>query len=282
MRSSRAVSEMVRLCTLMSRNFDLCSRREADKFIADGLVTVNGVKVSKLGTKFDASRPLNIKLLEPALRELSQKATVILHKPLDIVSVQPEKGHQPAVQLLTNDRKFESPRDPPSQPSPQNGRGDPRYWSGWSVAGRLDINSTGLLVLTQSGRLVKQIIGPDTRVEKEYLVRFHNPPLGRDLRQKVEKLKEGVRDDETNDWLFAKAVNILNSEQIRFVLTSGKRRHIRRMCAIVGLKPMHLKRVRIGGVVLGDLPLGQWRFLRPDESFLGKNQAGGYKKSGRR
>jgi 23S rRNA pseudouridine2604 synthase len=132
---------------------------------------------------------------------------------------------------------------------------------GLAPAGRLDIDSTGLLVLTQDGRVARQLIGDDSSVEKEYLVRVdglldsHNLAL----------LNHGLSLDGKE--LRPAKVSWANHEQLSFVLKEGRKRQIRRMCELVGLRVTGLKRVRIGRVVLGDLPVGQWRFLRGSEGF---------------
>ena len=132
---------------------------------------------------------------------------------------------------------------------------------GLAVAGRLDIDSQGLLVLTQDGRIAKQLIGEDSEVDKEYLVRVQGSLSDRGL----ELLNHGLSLD--GKALRPAQVRWQNSDQLRFVLREGKKRQIRRMCELVGLKVVGLKRVRIGRVALGDLPLGQWRYLREDERF---------------
>ena len=116
------------------------------------------------------------------------------------------------------------------------------------MAGRLDIDSQGLLVLTQDGRIAKQLIGEDSEVDKEYLVRVQGSLSDRGL----ELLNHGL----SLDGKALGQVRWQNSDQLRFVLREGKKRQIRRMCELVGLKVVGLKRVRIGRVALGDLPLG--------------------------
>ena len=135
------------------------------------------------------------------------------------------------------------------------------HLKGIAPAGRLDIDSTGLLVLTQNGRIARQLIGEDSKVEKEYLVRVE----GELDEGGLALLNHGLELDGRK--LRPAKVEWLNEDQLRFVLREGRKRQIRRMCELVGLKVVGLKRVRIGGVRLGDLPLGQWRFLREDESF---------------
>ncbi|HEY1090644.1 MAG TPA: pseudouridine synthase, partial [Burkholderiaceae bacterium] len=137
-------------------------------------------------------------------------------------------------------------------------------------AGRLDIDSTGLLVLTQDGRVAKQLIGDETRVEKEYLVRvehigFTGAPMQTFPPDAMDRLQHGLELDGVQ--LKPAKVSWANEDQLRFVLREGRKRQIRRMCELVGLKVVGLKRVRIGRIVLGKLPLGQWRYLAPWERF---------------
>ena len=132
-------------------------------------------------------------------------------------------------------------------------------------AGRLDIDSTGLLVFTQDGRIAKRLIGDETRVEKEYLVRVAYTQPGRLPDAELQRLRHGLELDGVQ--LRPAAVSWQNEDQLRFVLREGRKRQIRRMCEQVGLQVLGLKRVRIGSVPLGQLPPGQWRYLRDDERF---------------
>ena len=131
---------------------------------------------------------------------------------------------------------------------------------------------TGLLVLTQDGRVAKALIGEDSGVEKEYLVRVQwmAQPDATDVSrvvppEAIEQLRFGLELDGRQ--LKPAKVSWQNEHQLRFVLREGRKRQIRSMCELVGLKVVGLRRVRMGRVVLGDLPVGQWRFLRPDEQF---------------
>ena len=132
-------------------------------------------------------------------------------------------------------------------------------------AGRLDIDSVGLLVLTQDGRIAKQLIGEDSTVDKEYLVRVQYSKPGKLPDSDLKRLNHGLILD--GKALKPAKVRWQNDDQLSFTLNEGKKRQIRRMCELVGLKVIGLKRVRIGGIKLGDLPTGQWRYLRPDEQF---------------
>ena len=242
--------EKVRLSKLMSEQ-GICSRREADDYIAKGWVLVDGEVVSELGTKIQPSQTITLK--RAAAAQQQNLATVILHKPVGYVSGQAEDGYQPAVVLVKPDTHWKV------DPSPQ--RFEPRHLKNLVPAGRLDIDSTGLLVLTQDGRIAKQLIGEDSEIEKEYLVRVS----GRIAPDGLARLNYGLSLDGKK--LKPAKVSWQNDEQLKFILKEGRKRQIRRMCELVGLKVTGLKRVRIGRVKLEKLPLGQWRYLREDERF---------------
>ncbi|MCF8198904.1 MAG: rRNA pseudouridine synthase [Sulfuritalea sp.] len=227
----------------------LCSRREADAFIERGLVFVDGQRVSQLGTR--AAADAIITLAPEARAAQARQATILLHKPIGYVSAQAEDGHQPAVSLISAKTQIAGDRQ----------RFQPAHLKGLAPAGRLDIDSTGLLVMTQDGRVARQLIGDDSTVEKEYLVRVEGSLDERGLAL----LNHGLELDGKK--LRPAKVVWANPEQLSFVLTEGRKRQIRRMCEQVGLRVTGLKRVRIGRVRLGDLPLGYWRFLRDNEAF---------------
>ena len=238
----------VRISKLMAER-GLCSRREADAFIERGLVFVDGERVTELGTRADPGA--TITLAKEASARQARQATILLHKPIGYVSGQAESGHKPAVTLIL----------PTSQQAGDKLRFQPAHLTGLAPAGRLDIASTGLLVLTQDGRVARQLIGEDSQVDKEYLVRVE----GQLDDQGLALLNQGLSLDGRR--LKPAKVEWANPDQLRFVLQEGRKRQIRRMCELVGLKVAGLKRVRIGRVRLGDLPLGRWRYLREDEKF---------------
>ncbi|TFY97354.1 pseudouridine synthase [Ramlibacter rhizophilus] len=237
----------------------LCSRREADEWIARGWVRVDG-QVAGMGQQVEPTARIEV---DPAARgQQAQQVTILLHKPVGYVSGQAEDGYQPAVTLVQ---------------ARSHWRGDgsrqrfaPAQLRGLAPAGRLDIDSTGLLVLTQDGRVARRLIGEDSEVEKEYLVRVSWGEVASDVQSAfppagLARLRHGLSLDGRP--LKRARVDWQNPEQLRFVLTEGRKRQIRRMCELVGLKVVGLKRVRIGRVTLGQLPLGQWRYLGPHESF---------------
>jgi 23S rRNA pseudouridine2604 synthase len=233
----------------------LASRREADEWIARGWVRVDGAIVAELGSRVLPSQRITID--RRAKDAQAALVTVLLHKPVGYVSGQAEDGHQPARVLVTAERQWRDDRS--------GIRFQPQHLRSLVPAGRLDIDSVGLLVLTQDGRVARQLIGADRTIEKEYLVRVAARDGAGLSARGLALLRHGLELDGAA--LRPAQVEWANAEQLRFVLTEGKKRQIRRMCEAVGLQVLGLKRVRIGAVVLGALPPGHWRYLRADERF---------------
>lgn len=241
----------------------LCSRREADDWIARGWVRVNG-DVAIMGLQVAPDARIDV---DPKARGRQQEqVTILLNKPMGYVSGQAEDGHQPAVVLVQERTHWKG--------DAAKVRFSPQQLRGLAPAGRLDIDSVGLLVLTQDGRIARQLIGEDSGMEKEYLVRVTYATPQADVAADVQRafppeqlarLRHGLALDGRP--LKPAQVEWQNPEQLRFVLTEGKKRQIRRMCEQVGLKVVGLKRIRIGNVVLGQLPVGQWRYLAAHERF---------------
>jgi 23S rRNA pseudouridine2604 synthase len=256
----------------------LASRREADDWIAKGWVKVNGA-VAVMGMQ--VLPDVRIEVSQQAKGAQANQVTILLNKPMGIVSGQAEDGHLPAITLI----------QPQNRWLEDNARFffHPSQLKSLVPAGRLDIDSIGLLVLTQDGRVARQLIGEDSVMEKEYLVRVsytgvtapdgqpdrllqinEGDPISSNVQaifpaSGLEQLRHGLSLD--GEALQPAKVTWQNPEQLRVVLTEGKKRQIRRMCELVGLKVVGLKRVRIGNVMLGNLPLGQWRYLAPHEKF---------------
>jgi len=244
----------MRLSKRMSE-LGIASRREADEWIPKGWVRVDGRVVSELGSRVLPEQQITIDA--KARFQQAQRVTVLLNKPIGWVSGQAEDGYEPAVVLVKPQTQWREDRS--------GIRFLPEHLRNLAPAGRLDIDSTGLLVLTQDGRVARELIGEDSEVEKEYLVRVE-PAVGEPLpATSLALLNHGLELD--GEALKPALVEWVNDDQLRFVLREGKKRQIRRMCEAVGLKVTGLKRVRIGKVVLGDLPPGQWRYLRLDERF---------------
>ena len=218
----------------------VCSRREAEGFIAQGLVTIDGEVVTDTGRKILPGQTL-ADALGPA------PLSVILHKPMGIVSAQPEQGQVPAVRLLTREGLV---GDAPYIPDR-----DTRL----APLGRLDMDSRGLLLLSDDGVLAKAIIGPESDLEKEYRVTV----TGRITPEKIARLCHGLIMD--GRALKPARVSVVQGQILRFILKEGRNRQIRRMCELVGLHVMDLVRIRIGELLLGDLPEGRWRVLTESE-----------------
>lgn len=250
-------NEPIRLSKLMGQ-LGLCSRREADEWISKGWVTVDGKVINELGTKVLASQKIEVS--SSAKVEQADRVTILLNKPLGFVSGQAEDNHEPAKVLINASNHWKE--------DPSHQRFTVTQLKSLVPAGRLDINSTGLLVLTQDGRIAKELIGESSTLSKEYIVRVRpkDGTLNKDFpAEKLKLLNHGLCLD--GKPLQKAEVSWLNEDQLKFVLKEGKKRQIRRMCDLVGLEVLALKRVRIGDVRLGKLPLGKWRYLGNNETF---------------
>lgn len=258
--------QLVRLNKRMA-DLGLCSRREADEWIARGWVLVNG-QPAVMGQPVPPDA--QVEVAPQARHQQAGQVTILLHKPVGYVSGLPEDGHESAAVLIKPQSHWREDRT--------TRRFEASHTRNLAPAGRLDIDSTGLLVLTQDGRVARTLIGEDSGVEKEYLVRVHwapNGPKGAGLitqdvqsvfpPERLALLRHGLSLDEQP--LKPAQVDWQNPEQLRFVLKEGKKRQIRRMCEQVGLHVVGLKRIRIGQVMLGNLPVGQWRYLASGERF---------------
>lgn len=254
-KSSPVNVEQPRLSKVMAER-GICSRREADEWIINGWVKVDGVIMETLGTRIKPDAEIIVSGY--AYEQQAEQVTILLHKPVGYVSGQAEDGYQPAIVLIHPDNEWLDDPELNQHHAKEFQRG---FLHGIAPAGRLDIDSTGLLVLTQDGRIARHLIGEDSSVEKEYLVRVEGELSDADM----QRLNHGLSLD--GEKLKPAKVSWQNEDQLRFVLREGKKRQIRRMCEMVGLHVVGLKRVRIGSVNLGKLPVGQWRYLRNNERF---------------
>ena len=248
------MTEPLRLSKRMSE-LGLCSRREADEWIAKGWVRVDGAVISELGSKVLPHQKVTIE--RQAQAQQARRVTVLINKPMGFVSGQAEDGYKPAVTLIRPENRWAE-----DQESLQF---SPAQLKSLVPAGRLDIDSVGLLILTQDGRIAKNLIGEDNSIEKEYLVRVKYGKAGKLPEQDLKRLNHGLSLD--GKALLPAKVRWQNDDQLCFILREGKKRQIRRMCEMVGLQVLGLKRVRIGQVKLGNLPVGQWRYLGANERF---------------
>jgi 23S rRNA pseudouridine2604 synthase len=223
----------------------VCSRREAEALIAQGLVSIDGETVSDAGRKISHGQTLT--LADAADAKLDGGFTVMLHKPVGVVSAQPEAGQVPAIRLLTRQTLFGASPTIPDR--------DTRL----APVGRLDMASRGLLLLSDDGVVAKAVIGPESALDKEYRVAV----IGELTPEKLDLLRHGLELDDRR--LKPAEVEIISDQRLRMVLHEGRNRQIRRMCELVNLKVVDLFRVRIGPLTLGDMPEGRWRPLTGDE-----------------
>lgn len=215
----------------------VASRRASEELIAQGRVTVNG-EVAVLGDKVD---PTTDEVLVDGERINidPDRVYVLLNKPRGVVTTADDPEGRPAVVDLINlpQRLF--------------------------PVGRLDMDTEGLLLLTNDGELAHALMHPSFEVERVYVALVPGP-----VRKKVlAELREGV---ELDDGLARPArVRVLEEERnkalLEVVMTEGRKREVRRLLGHVGLKVERLARVAYGGVELGDLRQGKWRFLTPPE-----------------
>lgn len=222
----------------------VCSRREADALIASGAVSIDGETVTDAGRRIAQGQKLV--LVREGAAGLEERITVVIHKPPGFVSAHPEPGQSEASELLTRGRRIGQ------GPAIEAGRSLP-------PAGRLDRDSRGLLLLSDDGVVAKALIGPQSGVDKEYLVRV----TGEITEQKLRWLRHGLSLDGRR--LRPADVTQIHWDEMRFVLREGRNRQIRRVCELVQLRVTDLLRVRIGPVWLDGVPEGGWRILTQEE-----------------
>lgn len=236
-------AEPVRLNKFLAAQ-GVCSRREADALLAAGRLLVDGAVVTDAGRKLEPGQAVSIAPAAGADGGREAPApTVIIHKPVGLVSAHPVDGQIEARALLEPGRRIGPPvagADPDAALPP---------------LGRLDRESRGLLVLSADGVLARRLIGPDSAVEKEYEVEVAGEISG----GRLDRLRFGL----VLDGRALRRAEVVQEDwqRLRFVLTEGRNRQIRRMCRMVGLHVTDLKRVRIGPIRLGNLPEGAWRGL---------------------
>lgn len=240
----------VRLSKIMAEK-GICSRREADHCIQNGWVTVDGKIIAELGTKINPDSHISVS--QEGQLWLRGKLTIMINKPVGYVSGQAEDGYEPASVLLTERNHVRFPGDP-SPPARKD-------LFSLAPAGRLDIDSWGLLILTQDGRIAKKLIGADSPFDKEYHVWVN----GEITKDKIQHLIFGMELDGKK--LKRAKIEHLGKNELLFILREGKKRQIRRMCELVDLEVTGLVRTRTGPLVLGNLKLGQWRYLSRKEIF---------------
>lgn len=220
----------------------VCSRREAEALIEKGLVQIDGARVDDPGRKIEPGQTLVL-----ADDGAPAAITAVLNKPVGYVSAQPEAGQIPAARLLTRANLVGAAEMMPTKTT------------SLAPLGRLDQDSRGLLLLSEDGVLAKAVVGADSALDKEYVVRVE----GEISDAKLDELRHGLSLD--GKVLKPAQVARERGQTLRFVLREGRKRQIRRMCELVRLDVADLLRVRIGPLKLDNLPEGKWRALTPAE-----------------
>ena len=223
----------------------VCSRREAEGLIAQGLVFIDGERVDDAGRKILQGQTLVLN--DSAQEKLSSSLSIVLHKPMGIVSSLPQDDQIEAVTLLTRDALWGGEATIPTAAN------------NLAPLGRLDRESRGLLVLSEDGVLAKALIGPESEMDKEYNVLL----TGVVTPQKIALLRHGLELDGRK--LRPAKVTQVTEQKLNIVLKEGRNRQIRRMAELVELRVVDLMRVRVGPLKLGDLPEGKWRPLSAEE-----------------
>ena len=214
----------------------VCSRRKAEEYLAAGRVTVNGRRAA-LGDKADPERD-EVAVDGAVISRAAAHTYIMLHKPRGYVTtLSDEKGRKTVAELVA---------DCPA-----------RVWP----VGRLDMDSEGLLVLTDDGELTQRLTHPSHEIQKEYHVRVEG-----DVEQALPVLSRPMVVD--GEDMIADRVERVGNQRLIIVIHQGKNRQVRRMCAAAGLKVTRLIRKKEGNLSLGDLKIGTWRHLTADEVAL--------------
>ncbi|MDP1598488.1 pseudouridine synthase [Phenylobacterium sp.] len=223
----------------------VCSRREAEALIGKGLVFIDGQRVDDAGRKIENGQTLVLN--DSAQAILDTMLSVVFHKPIGIVSSLPQDDQVEAASLLTAQAQWDQ------------GGAVPGPGNNLAPLGRLDRDSRGLLVLSEDGVLAKALIGPESNIDKEYMVLL----TGVITPRKLDLLRNGLELDGRK--LRPAKVRQIHDQKLNIILKEGRNRQIRRMAEAVDLRVVDLMRVRVGPLQIGDLPEGHWRHLTPEE-----------------
>ncbi len=211
----------------------LASRRAAEKMIEEGRVTVNGT-VAILGQSADPDVD-RIEVDGKPLPAIRQVVYLMLHKPRGYVTtLSDEKGRKTAAELVADCGRRVYP------------------------VGRLDMDSEGLLLFTDDGDFANLLMHPSHQVDKAYLTWVEDY-----TEDALQRLKRPIELDGYR--IRAPKVRVVKPGLLEITIHEGRNRQVRRMCEAVGMRVTRLKRVREGALALGDLPLGAWRYITPEE-----------------
>lgn len=239
--------EQVRLQKFLA-NSGICSRRAAEKLIIDGKISVNGIVVTELGTKVQPEKDI-IEYNGKKVNVQEKRVYILLNKPIGYVTTVKEQFGRPTVMDLIKD-------------------------VGVNVVpvGRLDMYTSGAIILTNDGDFVYTVTHPKNEIEKTYNATVKGIFTNVDAK----KIENGVK---IEDYVSGKAkVKILkidevkNISRVQITIHEGKNREVRKMCETIGKPVISLHRTRIGNVNVKDLKLGTWRFLKEAEINELKNR----------
>lgn len=223
----------------------LCSRREAERWITDGRVTVNFEPITELGVK---ASPTDVVLVDNRPLPRAHKMTIVFHKPVGVVTTRKDdKGRETIYDVI------------------------PKRYHGCDPAGRLDRQSSGLLVMTNDGDLLHEITHPSSGFGKVYRVRV-NRPLTEGIAKQLTQGVEITLDDGSTVTAKAHKVVVLSETTLTITLLTGLNRQIRRMLLAIGYDVTMLRRLAFGPIQLGRLPAGKCRQLTKEE-LLGLRKA---------
>lgn len=222
-------------------NQGICSRRKAEEYITSGRIKVNGNVIMELGTKIDPSKDV----VEVDGKKISniagKKVYILLNKPIGYVTTTRDQFNRNTVLDLVNVKEKVLP------------------------VGRLDMYTSGAIILSNDGDFIYKITHPKYEVEKTYNVTLK----GQVTDEEIEQLKNGVQ---IENYVTGKAkVKILRIDKekdlsrVELIIHEGKNREVRKMCEAIGRKVLALHRTKIGNISVKDLRLGTWRYLRPNE-----------------
>lgn len=217
----------------------IASRRASEHLIRDGLISVNGVIVRDMGLKVDPEKDV-VRYKDEIVTREEKMIYIMLNKPKGYITTMHEQYGRPMIVDLIRDVKK-------------------RVYP----VGRLDFDSSGLLLLTNDGDVAFRLTHPGHSVNKEYMVTVRGIPD----EEAIKRLKEGILID--GRMTSPAVINIVRRDKssavLRFVIHEGRNRQIRKMCSAVGYRVIDLKRISIGRLFLGNLPEGKWRYLTSEE-----------------
>ena len=218
----------------------ITSRRKAEELIKQGKIKVNGQIVHELGTKINPQKDI-VLYQDKKIKEKQKNVYILLNKPIGYVTTVKDQFERPSVLDLVKVKQRVVP------------------------VGRLDMYTSGALILTNDGDFVYQVTHPKHEIDKTYTVTIK----GIVTEQDVELLKNGVKiEDYTTKPAKVKILKTdleKNTSRLEITIHEGKNRQIRKMCEAVGYPVLALHRSKISGIGVKDLPLGKWRFLSKRE-----------------